>query len=462
MMTIPSHIFRAYDIRGIVGEELTVQLVRRIGEAFGVELHERPSEPGMRSGPPVVVVGQDNRPSSPELAESLIDGLRQAAVDVTDLGTVPTPVTYWAEHELGAQAAIQITGSHNPPEWNGIKLSRGKLPFHGAAIQRLLGRILEGKAGSGDGAKQTVHVLERYVEDVAGRFQLARPVKVAVDCGNGTASVVAVTLLEALGAEVVPIYCESDGTFPNHHPDPSVDANLDELRRLVQSTGSEVGIAFDGDADRLGVVDETGRIIRGDILLLVFGLDLIARRGPGHLLLYDVKCSQVVPEVYDAAGGRSMMWKTGHSHMKEKMKETGAVIAGELSGHVCFADDYLGIDDALYGACRLLDILARSEHGLSEAVATLPQRVSTPELRVEIGEARKTRVVEAAAKHFSARYPVADVDGVRILFENGWALLRASNTQPVLVARFEAHTPEALAEIRDEVTGWLKVEGVDV
>ena len=461
-MTDSSHIFRQYDIRGIVGVDLTTELTRSIGAAFGTQLRRSLEASGEKGRRFVVAVGWDNRPSSPELGEALVAGLCSAGVDVVLLGTVPTPVTYWAEFTLGTDGAIQVTGSHNPPEWNGIKMTLRGLPFHGNEIQRLRESIAREDFTSGEGRREDVSLLDRYLQDVVRRFQLSRPVRLVVDCGNGTASVVAVELLEALGAEVVPLYCESDGTFPNHHPDPSVDENMEELSDLVRRTGAELGVAFDGDGDRIGVVDESGHVIRGDLLLLVFALDLLGRRGRGQLLLYDVKCSQAVPEVYDAAGGRSMMWKTGHSHMKEKMRETGALIAGELSGHICFADDYLGIDDALYAACRLVDLLASSSESLSKRVASFPDYVSTPELRLEVGEVRKLEVVEAAVRYFREHRSVVEVDGARVLFDDGWALLRASNTQPILVTRFEGRTPEALAAIRAEVTAWLREEGIDV
>jgi phosphomannomutase/phosphoglucomutase len=285
---------------------------------------------------------------------------------------------------------------------------------------------------------------------------------VVVDCGNGTASLVAVELIEALGMEVLPLYCESDGTFPNHHPDPTVDETLEEMISLVRLEKADIGVAFDGDGDRIGIVDEKGEIIRGDIILLLLGLDLIERKGPGFPLVFDVKCSQALPEVYEAAGGEAIMWKTGHSLIKEKMKEVGAPLAGELSGHICVADDYLGFDDALYVACRVIDMLARSDGTLSAMTADFPAYVSTAEIRIEVDEESKFTIVEAAQRHFAALYDVVDVDGVRILFGDGWGLLRTSNTQPVLVARFEARTEERLREIRGEVEEWLAEQGVHV
>jgi phosphomannomutase/phosphoglucomutase len=274
--------------------------------------------------------------------------------------------------------------------------------------------------------------------------------------------VVAVQLLEAVGVEVIPLFCESDGTFPNHHPDPSVDHNMEDVIREVRARGADLGIAFDGDADRLGAVDEQGRVIRADLLLLLFGLDLLKRKGPGQLLVYDVKCSQALPEVFEGAGGRTLMWKTGHSLIKEKMKETGAPIGGELSGHICFADDFIGSDDALYAACRLAALLSTSSEPLSKLIDAFPKYASTPEIRIDLTEETKKSLVTSALDHFGARYEVIGVDGVRVLFPGGWALLRASNTQPVVVARFEAVNEERLREIREEVEGWLRLQGVHV
>jgi phosphomannomutase / phosphoglucomutase len=461
-VTVPHHIFREYDIRGIVGEDLDPDLARAVGLAYGTALREAIDAEGRKDDGLQVVVGHDNRPSSPGLVDGLVAGLNRTGVEVLDLGMVPTPVVWWAEKTLGVAGALQVTGSHNPPEWNGIKMTRLGRSLYGAGVQDLKARILSGKFRAGQGSRVSHPVLDRYVEDLTGRFQLSRPVKVAVDCGNGTGSVVAVRLLEAIGAEVLPIYCESDGRFPNHHPDPTVDENLADLIELVREEGAELGIAFDGDADRIGAVDHRGRIIRGDVLLLLYGLDMLRRLGPGQLLVFDVKCSQLLPEVYDAAGGKSLMWKTGHSLMKEKMLETGAPLAGELSGHIFFAEDYLGIDDALYAACRAVTLVADADRSLAEQVDAFPRYVSTPELRIEVTEELKVPLVERAVKHFSERYEVIDVDGARILFEDGWGLLRSSNTQPVIVARFEARTPERLAEIRDEVEGWLKDQGVHV
>ena len=457
-MSIPHHIFRQYDIRGLVATELTPEVSEAVGRAYGTVARERLGRPAR------IAVGCDNRPSSPDLVTGLIRGLTGSGADVVDLGTVPTPTLYWAEKTLSTDGGIQITGSHNPPEWNGIKMTLQGASVYGEAIQDLKRRIVDGEheMGGRGGSTERVELLDRYMDDLAGRFDLAGPVKVVLDCGNGTGSLVGVALLQQIGAQVIPLYCDSDGTFPNHHPDPTVDEYLVDLIDTVRREGADVGIGFDGDADRIGAVDEEGRIVRGDILLLLLGLDVLRKRGPGQKLIFDVKCSQVLPEEFAKAGGEPIMWKTGHSLIKEKMRETGALVAGELSGHICLADDYLGFDDAPYVACRLVDLIARSGRSLSEMVSDFPVYVSTPELRIEVTEESKFGLVRAAQEHFKKSHEVIDVDGARILFDDGWGLLRASNTQPVIVARYEARTEEGLRAIREEVEAWLRTQSVEV
>ncbi|MFO8172989.1 MAG: phosphomannomutase/phosphoglucomutase [Longimicrobiales bacterium] len=455
-MDLSSHIFREYDIRGIVEKDLDPQVTRQVGRAYATVLRETGSDS------PTVVVGQDNRPSSPWLAEGLIQGLTSAGANVLDIGTVPTPLVLWAEKRLGADGGIQITGSHNPPEYNGIKMSMGGESFFGQAIQELRDRILSGRLVEGQGEVTRKEMIPSYIQELTRGFKLDRPVRVVVDCGNGAGALVAEELLKGIGAEMIPLFCESDGTFPNHHPDPTVDEYLEDLIRLVKEHDAEVGIAFDGDADRIGAVDENGTVVRGDLLLLLFGLDILAQRGPGQKLVFDVKCSQVLPEVFEAAGGEPIMWKTGHSHMKARMRKEDAPLGGELSGHICFADEYIGIDDALYCACRLVDLLDRSKKPLSQMVSAFPQYFSTPEIRIEVDEEKKWEVVERALEHFSKSHEVIDVDGARILFGDGWGLLRTSNTQPVIVARFEAKTRERLEEIQGTMEKWLAEQGVHV
>ncbi len=455
-MDLSPQIFREYDIRGIVGRDLDAQVARQVGRAYASVFRETVGDGG------TVVVGRDNRPHSPDLSAGLIEGLRAAGADVIDLGTVPTPLVFWAENRFGADGGIQITGSHNPSEYNGIKMTLQGRSFFGQAIQDLRGRILAGKLMEGSGTLEEKDIIPTYVQEIAGGFELQGPVKVVVDCGNGAGSLVAVELLNAIGADVIPLYCESDGTFPNHHPDPTVDEYLADMMELVRKEGADLGIAFDGDADRIGAVDENGQVVRGDILLLLFGLDLLEKRGPGQKLVFDVKCSQVLPEVFAQAGGEPIMWRTGHSHMKAKMKAEKAPLGGELSGHICFADEYIGIDDALYDACRLVELLARKHEPFSSLVAALPSYVSTPEIRIEVDEEKKWEVVEKALEHFKKDHEVIDVDGARVLFGDGWGLLRTSNTQPVIVARFEARTQERLEEIRTTVEDWLATQGVHV
>ena len=455
-MSTPEHIFRQYDIRGLVSDELTPEVAEGVGRAYATLAS------GHLGRPARIAVGQDNRPSSPALAESLIRGLNGAGADAVDIGTVPTPALYWAEKTLPTDGGIQITGSHNPPEWNGIKMTLEGRSVYGDQIQALKNAILQREFGEGAGDSERVDVLDRYVADVAGRFDLARPVKVVLDCGNGVGSLVGVELLEALGVEVVPLYCESDGTFPNHHPDPTVDEYLVDLIDTVRREGAELGIGFDGDADRIGVVDEHGQIVRGDLLLLLFGLDVLRTRGPGQRLVFDVKCSQVVSDEFTRAGGEAIMWKTGHSLIKEKMRETDAALAGELSGHIFVADNYFGFDDAPYAACRLVDLIVRSGRTLSDMVSDFPVYVSTPELRIEVTEETKFAIVEAAQEHFRETRDVIDVDGARIRFEGGWGLLRASNTQPIIVTRYEAETEKQLSAIRGEIESWLLTKGVAV
>ena len=450
-----SHIFRQYDIRGIVGEDLDPEVTEAVGRAFGSRVRR-----DANSSSPTVAVGCDNRTTSPALAEGLISGIRSAGVDVFDVGTVPTPVLYWSEVKLGTDAGVQITGSHNPPEWNGIKMTYGGSSLYGDAIQDLLRSIQASNFTSGSGGYERLTVLDRYVDDIAARFSLDQPMRVAVDCGNGTGSILAVRLLEAIGVEVTPLFCESDPTFPNHHPDPTVDENLIDLIRTIESGNHDLGVAFDGDADRIGAIDDQGKIIRGDILLLLFGLDLLKKRGPGQKLIFDVKCSQVLPELFKEAGGEPIMWQTGHSLIKKKMRETGALLAGELSGHIMIADDYLGFDDALYNACRLIEIISHSGRTLSEMISDFPEYSSTPEIRIDVTEDQKWTVVSEAEVYFKEKYDVIGVDGVRILFGDGWALLRASNTQPAIVARFEARSESRLLEIRTEIAEWLTQAGV--
>lgn len=453
---ISQGIFRQYDIRGVFGVDLTVAAAEAIGRGYAVILAER----GVRG---TVVVGRDNRPSGTALRDALVRGLTGAGLDVIDIGIVPTPLLYWSLHHLPVVAGIQITGSHNPPEYNGFKCSIGTTSLHGDGIQRLRAQIEAGKFPSGDGKVRTEAVIDRYVADITERVgTLPSSLKVVMDCGNGVGAVVAPQLFHALGLQPTMLFAESDGTFPNHHPDPTVVENLQDLIRAVRETGSELGIGFDGDADRIGIVDGDGTIIWGDYLLLLYARDVLARVRRGAPIIFDVKCSQALPDGIAKAGGIPVMWKTGHSLIKGKMKELQAPLAGEMSGHMFFAEGFYGHDDALYAAARLLRIVADSGRTVKELLADVPRFVSTPEMRVDCPDDRKEAIVKAALAHFSAKYKVSDVDGVRILFEGGWGLIRSSNTQPILVLRFEADTEARLAELRAEVEGWLATQGVTV
>jgi phosphomannomutase/phosphoglucomutase len=456
-MTLDPGIFRQYDIRGVVGTELTAPTARAIGRGFAQLLRER----GIGGA---VAVGRDNRPSGGELRDALVDGLTGAGADVVDIGVVPTPALYWALHHLPVAAGVQITGSHNPPEYNGFKLCVGHASLHGEGIQHLYRLAAGAPAGAPDrGAVRHDAPLERYVDDIVSRTgPLARPLRVVIDCGNGAGALVSKRLFDSLGVQWTGLFCNSDGTFPNHHPDPTVVENLQDLIRAVRAERADIGIAFDGDADRIGIVDEAGRIIWGDHLLILYARDVLARTGAGQPIIFDVKCSQVLPEAIAKAGGKPVMWKTGHSLIKEKMKELGAPLAGEMSGHMFFREGFYGHDDALYGAARVLRILAASGKSVSEMLADVPVFVSTPELRVDCADDIKFSIVAEAVRHFRASHEVIDVDGARVLFGDGWGLVRASNTQPILVLRFEARTPEHLAAIRAEMEGWLRSRGVKV
>jgi phosphomannomutase/phosphoglucomutase len=457
-MRIDPVIFRQYDIRGIVGKDLTADVARAVGRAVGTEARERFGRT------PRLVVGRDNRPSGPDLLGALIEGLVATGADVLSVELVPTPVLYFAIHHLQADGGVQVTGSHNPPEFNGLKMVLGGLPLAGDDIQALRARIEGDRFVDGRGRMSRHEVLEEYRTEIVLRIgPLARRVRVVVDCGNGTGSIAGPQLLRALGAEVIELFCESDGTFPNHHPDPTVLENLADLRREVVARGAELGIAFDGDADRIGAVDERGEVLFGDQLLILYGRDLSQRVGPGQEVIFDVKCSDAVAEALTAAGARPTMWMTGHSHIKKRMKETGAPLAGEMSGHMFFGPpDYLGFDDALYAASRLLKIVAEGDRKLSTLLADVPRYVSTPEIRVDCTEAQKVPLVAAAAAYFAARYDTVTIDGVRWRTAEGWGLIRASNTQPILVMRFEARTAEGLARIRDEAVRVMAAEGVRV
>jgi phosphomannomutase/phosphoglucomutase len=409
-----------------------------------------------------VAIGRDNRPSGGELRDALVGALASSGVDVVDIGVVPTPLLYWSLSHLDVVAGIQITGSHNPPEYNGFKICLGTDSVHGEEIQTLYRLALGSAFPSGNGSVRNEAVIDRYIADIVERTgTLTRPPRVVIDCGNGAGALVAPQLFRRLLPDAKCIYCESDGTFPNHHPDPTVVENLQPLIAEVVRGGYDFGVAFDGDADRIGVVDGEGRIIWGDYLLILYARDVLARTGKGQPIIFDVKCSQALTDAVTKAGGTPVMWKTGHSLIKGKMKEMGAPIAGEMSGHMFFAESFYGHDDALYGAARLMRIVSESGTTLADLLADVPRFVSTPEIRVDCPDDRKFAIVDDAVKHFARHRDVIGVDGARVLFGDGWGLIRASNTQPVLVVRFEARSEQRLAEIRAEMEGWLRSRGVE-
>jgi len=439
MPEISPLIFRQYDIRGTVGEDLTPEVAEQVGRAFGTML--------ARSGGRTAAVGRDCRLSSPELHEAVVQGVLSTGVDVLDTGLHPTPVLYFALFHLPVQGGIQVTGSHNPPEMNGFKVAIGKATIYGQQIQELYEMIRRGDFLQGQGRRTPQAIVSDYVRDIKSRITLERPLKVVVDAGNGTAGPIAPGLLTDLGCQVIPLYCEQDGRFPNHHPDPTLVEAMQDLIAEVRRSKADAGIGYDGDADRIGVVDDRGQIVWGDRLLALLAREVLAER-PGAPIIFEVKCSQALVEEVAARGGRPIMWQTGHSLIKEKMHRENAPLAGEMSGHMFFADEYYGYDDAIYASCRILRLLSRQKGPLSALLASIPSYPSTPEIRVACPDEIKFRLVQEIGDDFRRQYETVDVDGVRVLFGDGWGLLRASNTQPVLVLRFEARTPERLQEIQ--------------
>jgi phosphomannomutase/phosphoglucomutase len=435
-------IFREYDIRGAADAELLDADVETLGQAFGTCLQRHAGKK--------VNLGRDTRLSSPRLRDALIRGLKASGCEVTDLGVVPTPVLYYSVFHLKADGAVMITGSHNPPEFNGFKVVSGTSTIHGEAIQEIRRAIETGGLARGEGSEETADVSTAYVAEVSSQFHFSRRIRVCVDAGNGVGGPVMHRILEKLNVDATEMFFEMDGRFPNHHPDPTVLRNLEPLIAAVRRTQADFGIAFDGDADRIGVVDDGGTVIYGDQLMIVYAREILARK-PGATFIGEVKCSQLMYDDIAARGGNPIMWKTGHSLIKAKMQETRAELAGEMSGHMFFADRYYGFDDALYAACRLMEIVARSGQPLSSQLAGLPRTVTTPEIRFDCPDEIKFEVVRQASAELRARHKTVDVDGVRVLFPQGWGLVRASNTQPVVVMRFEAATPQLLKEYQGEV-----------
>lgn len=446
-MQVSANIFREYDIRGLVETELTPETVRGIARAFGTY--------ALRKGKKVLAVGRDVRPSSDEFNEIVKQTLASTGCDVVDVGVMPTPLLYFCLFELPVDGGVMITASHNPGEYNGFKLCVGKETIYGEEIQKLKRMIEAGDFIEGHGKiSEQPGMIDRYCEYIRKHIAIRKEVRTVIDAGNGTASLLAPQLIRSLGCKTTDLFCTPDGTFPNHHPDPTIPENLKDLIETVKREKAHVGLAYDGDSDRLGVVDEKGNILWGDQLLMIFARDILSRR-PGSTVIFEVKCSKTLEEDIRKRGGNPIMWKAGHSLIKSKMKTTGAAVAGEMSGHLFFADEYYGYDDAIYASVRLLRILADTQMPLSEFMKDVPVTFSTPEIRVDCPDASKFEVVQSVLKHYRQSYPVIDVDGARVNFGDGWGLVRASNTQPALVLRFEADTEARLQAIRSEMETYL-------
>ena len=439
---LPPEIFKAYDIRGIVGQSLTADVVRRIGHALG--------SLALEQGQSAIAVGRDGRLSGPELAGALMDGICAAGCDAIDVGCVPTPVTYFAAYELGCHSCVSVTGSHNPPDYNGLKMVIGGTTLALDAIQQLRARAESGELAQGNGQRRSAGVVPAYIERIVGDVRLARPMKIVMDCGNGVAGAVAPELFKHLGCAIVPLFCQIDGRFPNHHPDPSRPENLADVIRALKETDAEIGIAFDGDGDRLGVVTKDGEIIYPDRQLMLFAADVLARV-PGAEIIYDVKCTRRLAPWIRAHGGVPLMWNTGHALVKAKLKETGAPLAGEMSGHTFFKERWYGFDDGLYAGARLLEILSRSADP-GAPLKALPDSPSTPELNLKMAEGEPFALIDKLKSEgrFDGATERITIDGLRIEYADGFGLARPSNTTPVVVLRFEADTPEALARIQQD------------
>ena len=462
-MLVNPQIFREYDIRGVVDKDLTLEVVEALGKAFGTYIQTFQGKD--------VVVGRDNRLSSRSLRDALISGILSTGCSVIDVGELPTPTFYFSLIHYKKDGGVMITGSHNPPEFNGFKICRGHGTIYGAEIQKLRKIIESGKFKEGTpkgmasptpkgmasprGQSGEEDPKAAYLDCLKERIRLQKPLKVVVDAGNGTTSDLAPRLLEELGAQVIRLHCESDGRFPHHHPDPTIPEFLNDLIGKVREEKADLGIAYDGDGDRIGVIDEKGNIIWGDRLMIIFSREIL-KKHPGARIIFEVKCSQSLVEEIERSGGTPIMWKTGHSLIESKIREEKALLAGEMSGHIYFADNYFGYDDAIFASARLMEILSRTDRKLSQLLEDVTQYYSTPEIRVDCPDEKKFKVVEEMKNYFKERYDTIDIDGVRVLFGDGWGLVRASNTQPVLVLRFEARTEERLKEIKELVIEKLK------
>ena len=433
-------IFREYDIRGIADKDFDVPFAQALGQAYGTYVRAQ--------GKKRIAVGRDCRLTSDKYAAALRHGLRSTGIDVLDIGTCPTPLMYFSLHHYDLDGGLQVTGSHNPADHNGFKICVGKFTIHGEEIQELRKLVESGRFTTGQGKEEPAPIIPPYQEFVIKQFgRLSRKIKVVIDAGNSTAGPVAPRIFREMGCQLTELFCDLDGRFPNHHPDPTIPENLTQLIATVKATGAEVGVAYDGDADRVGLVDRHGRIVWGDEMMVLFARDILQRH-PGATIVSEVKCSQRLFDDVAKHGGTPIMWKVGHSLLKAKMRETGAHLGGEMSGHIFFADRYFGYDDAIYASCRMMEILANSGKELSDLLSDLPPSFTTPEIRVDCPDEQKFQIADKVRDHFRGQYDIVDVDGVRVKFPDGWGLVRASNTQPVLVLRFEAKTQEKLTEYR--------------
>jgi len=442
-MNIPAEIFKAYDIRGIVDETITDEVTYKIGQAIGSEI--------IAAGKNSIVIGRDGRLSGPRLAKTLANGLQAAGVSVTDIGVAPSPVVYFSAYQLDISSCVAITGSHNPPNYNGFKIVVDGTTLSSERIQNLYQRIVNNNFSNGAGTYHEVSIIDDYIKRIVSDIKLARPMKIVIDCGNGVGGATAPQLFRDLGCEVIDLYSEVDGTFPNHHPDPAKLENLTDLIEAVQANDAEIGLAFDGDADRLGVVTPKGEVIWPDRQMILFARDILARN-PGTEIIYDVKCSRSLAAEIEAAGGKATMWRTGHSFIKAKLKETGAAIAGEMSGHIFFKERWFGFDDGVYAGARLLELLSKMPETPQAVFDALPNTVNTPELQIEMDNfGEHYKLMEELVKN--ASFPsekVSTFDGLRVDFEQGFGLIRPSNTTPVLVLRFEGETQAHLESIQNQ------------
>ena len=442
MNKLPHEIFKAYDIRGIVGKTLTTNIIKIIGHSIGTEAQAR----GLTS----IAIGRDGRLSGRALSNSLAEGLQISGINVLDVGMVPTPMLYFAAHELCNYSGVMVTGSHNPPDYNGLKIVLGGETLAADAIQNLRVRIEKNNLINGNGSYSKQNITEMYLKRIANDIRLKRPIKIIVDCGNGVAGAFAPTLYRMIGCEVTEIFCEVDGTFPNHHPDPSVPENLIDLVHALNKTDAEIGLAFDGDGDRLGIVTKNGNIIYPDRQLMLFAADVLSRNHGGQII-FDVKCTRKLAPWIESHGGKPIMWKTGHSFIKGKLKETGALLAGEMSGHIFFKERWYGFDDGLYAGARLLELLSQ-EKNCSATLNSIPDSINTPELQIKLKEGENYTLITRLQKNakFDNSERIITVDGLRVEYKNGFGLARSSNTTPVVVLRFEADNEAVLRKIQDD------------